>query len=167
MAAVSIPATSIPTQDFFAFFMTLILHNKAAVGTGPVCYHGVMVNIIIDKTSDDAPTSKYVKDFNIAFAKAEVQNVLDMLTEDIIWEFVGDRTHRGKAAAQAVIADMDLIPAKKLKLDNVIAQDNRCVANGVIEYQRSKVGFCDVYTFSGRAGNLKIKTITSYGIDLV
>ncbi|MCY4106196.1 MAG: nuclear transport factor 2 family protein [Chloroflexi bacterium] len=44
-----------------------------------------------------------LRDLNIAFARAEVDEILALLSEDITWHIVGDAVLEGKAAVRQVL----------------------------------------------------------------
>lgn len=126
-----------------------------------------MTKIVCAEDCGNAPKKQYIKDFNIAFAKADVKEVLSMLTDDAEWEIVGEKLVRGKAAIQNELERMNAGPADELHIENLISHGNICAANGVMKFNDTNpVAFCDVYTFSSHAKSAKIKKMTSYAIEL-
>lgn len=39
---------------------------------------------------------EFLKDFNIAFAKGNLEIIADSVTDDIVWNIIGDRKIEGK-----------------------------------------------------------------------
>jgi limonene-1,2-epoxide hydrolase len=105
--------------------------------------------------------------FHVAFAKHDADLILERVSEDIVWNRVGEGIIRGKAAFAEVLGRMaEGTPATRLEIANIITHGNTASANGVITYGRAQTAFCDVYRFNSLAKHAKIKEITTYAIPL-
>ncbi len=125
-----------------------------------------MVELSIREDCGNAPKQQFIKDFNIAFANADKEQLLSSITDDAEWQLVGDTTYVGKAAIRDALASMTIGAAKKLTLNTVLSHGTGCAANGVITFEDAEVAFCEVYEFSSHGKDARIKKLTSYRIPL-
>lgn len=125
-----------------------------------------MVKVQVAEDCGDTPKKQLVKDFNIAFAESNTEKILDIMTGDATWTLVGDNTYQGKDNIRVALEKMQIAEAKELKIDNIISNGNRCVANGTMVFADGVIGFCDLYVFDSYARDAKIKKLVSYGVDL-
>lgn len=115
----------------------------------------------------NAPRKQVLKDFNIAFAKSDVDAILEMVRDDIVWEIVGERRIEGKDAMRAALEAMKETQVTELHIHHIITHGNEAAANGVITMKNGvKYAFCDVYVFAGFTKAAKLREITSYGSEL-
>lgn len=115
----------------------------------------------------NAPRKQVLKDFNIAFAQGDVEAVLEMVRDDIVWEIVGERRIEGKEAMRTALEAMRETEATELHLHHIITHGNEAAANGVITFTNGlRYAFCDVYVFAGFTKTAKLRAITSYGSEL-
>src|SRR5690606_4836330 len=119
----------------------------------------------ISEDCRNAPKKEYVKEFNIAFAKSETEKILDMMTDDAVWELIGDKTYHGKEQIKQALKAMSTRAAKELIVDNILSHGNKCAANGTVVFAAGKSHFSDFYIFSSHARDAKIKRLISYGIE--
>lgn len=115
----------------------------------------------------NAPRKQVLKSFNIAFASGNVEAVLDAVSDDIVWERVGDCTIRGKHAFADALNRYSNQAADELRLLTIITHGNEASANGILKFNGQYTwAFCDVYRFAGFTKTAKIKQITSYAIQV-
>src|SRR5690606_8206338 len=115
----------------------------------------------------NAPKKELLIDFNIAFARGEVGDVLDFLTDNVVWEMIGDRTLHGKKEIEPFLKDMSRLRANHLLIQQVITHGKDAGAHGVLDFgQHHRVAFADFYEFAS-AGSNNIKRITSYAISVI
>lgn len=113
----------------------------------------------------NAPKKDLLIDFNIAFARGEVGDVLNFLTDNALWKMVGDRTLQGKNEIEPFLEDMSKLRAKHLLIQQVITHGKDAGAHGVLDFgHHHRVAFADFYEFAS-AGSNKIKRITSYAVS--
>lgn len=126
-----------------------------------------MTKVTISEDCENAPKKQFIKDFNIAFAKQDINFILECFADDAYWEMVGGQSWGGKEAIAAALKTMNGGEASELIMDNIISHGNNCAANGILKYpDGSSVAFCDMYTFTSHAKEAKIKTLIAYAIDV-
>ncbi|HIA91907.1 TPA: nuclear transport factor 2 family protein [Candidatus Saccharibacteria bacterium] len=116
-----------------------------------------MTKITVDADCDNAPKKQFIKDFNIAFAYADMNKVVDMMSDDAEWVVVGKGRWTGKESIKNILKEMNTPEADTLHLENILSHGKLCSANGVITYKDNKVAFCDVYEFENHSNTAKIK----------
>lgn len=115
----------------------------------------------------NAPRKQVLKDFNIAFAAGDVDAVLSIVHDDIVWDIVGERRVEGKAAMRATLEAMKDSRATELHIHHIITHGNQAAAHGVLTFEGGmKYAFCDVYVFAGFSKTAELRQITSYGLEL-
>ena len=92
--------------------------------------------------------------------------MLDHLSDDIVWDMVGDKKVSGKRAMRNEMESMMAAEASALVLHNVITHGREAAANGELQYAGGeRIAFCDVYHFTKTTG-YTMKRITSYAKSL-
>jgi hypothetical protein len=109
---------------------------------------------------------KILQKINEAFAKSEIDYILENVTDDIEWTAVGDFTVKGKVqfvdAMEKIASDVPF----KIEIKNIITHGDSAAVDGIMQSPDGKhYAFCDVYKFSGFK-NPKIKKMTTYVIHL-
>lgn len=125
-----------------------------------------MVNINVPENCGNSPKSAFIKRFNIAFAKGDVDFIVDSVTDDITWQMVGETKFEGKEAFTAAVNSMVTDQVAELTLHTIITHGREGAANGEIQLKDgTAVSFCDVYRFRGAKAD-KIQGIMSYMIGV-
>jgi ketosteroid isomerase-like protein len=99
-------------------------------------------------------------DANQAVTRGDNEGFLAHCTEDVIWEFVGDRTITGKDAVRAYMHQVYIEPPL-FDVEHIIAEGDLVTAMGTISMKNSsgqliKYAYCDVWRFSsGKMAALK------------
>lgn len=124
------------------------------------------LKIVCAEDCGNAPKKTLLRDFNIAFARCDIDFILEHTTPDIIWQIVGDRIIRGQAQFADVLRQLQNNKATEIRLHNIITHGTTASANGILIFGEKRCAFCDVYRFNSAAKSGKIKTITSYAIDV-
>lgn len=115
----------------------------------------------------NAPRKQILKDLNIAFAKGEVQLILDMLTEDVEWNMVGDKIMKGKEEVAKDLESMKDYTALEINIDHIITHGKDAACDGSFMMKNGdKFGFCDVYEFENNSKTANIKRMISYAIKI-
>lgn len=123
-----------------------------------------MVQVYSPVDCGNAPRKQVLKDFNVAFARGDVQAILVMLHDEIVWHMIGDRTLQGKEAVAAVLREMQDEECTELHIHHIITHGSEAALNGTMTMKDGRrYAFCDVYVFAGFSKSAKIKEITSYG----
>lgn len=125
-----------------------------------------MPKITVHADCEDAPKKALLRDLNIAYAKSDVEAILDFFTDDIRWQIVGEFEMRGADQARQVLLQMKDVKARELVIDSIIIEGGEGVICGSIMPENGKpVAFCDVCQFAGAAG-VKIKSMKSFTVEL-
>ena len=124
-----------------------------------------MTKIYVTEDCGNAPKKEYIREFNIAFAEADVEKILSMFSDDAEWVMVGNTAYHGKIEIEKALRAAKLKEAEELLIDNILSHGNRCSANGMLVFKDVSIHFSDVYTFSRHAADAKIKKLISYAIE--
>ena len=125
-----------------------------------------MTKIISNPNCGNSPKMEFLRDFNIAFATGNVEFLFESVTEEIVWNIIGDKKIEGKDNFAAELDKMKDSKATELILDQILSHGKEGAANGFIKMQNDKkYAFSDFYIFNGVKGS-KIKSITSYVIEI-
>ena len=125
-----------------------------------------MTKIVSSPNCGNSPKMEFLKDFNIAFAKGNVEFIVDSVTDDVIWNIIGDKKLDGKKTFEEELEKMKSEKATELIIDQILSHGKEGAANGIIKMQNGKkYAFSDFYKFKGAKG-AKIKSITSYVIEI-
>lgn len=124
-----------------------------------------MTKILIPEDRVDSAHQQFVTDFNIAFAKGDMDYVLDCFSDDIVWDVVNHEPVQGKEAVKKMLHEMDDV-ADELVIDDIVCDSTRCVVNGKLTYADIVIAFSDLYEFTDDTEDAKIKTLKGYAIEL-
>ena len=97
---------------------------------------------------------------NHAVSRGDNEGFLAHCTDDVIWEFVGDRTLTGKDAVRAYMQQVYVEPPQ-FNVEHTIAEGDMVTAMGNISIKNGsgkliKYAYCDVWRFSsGKMAALK------------
>ncbi|WP_067151451.1 nuclear transport factor 2 family protein [Pseudotamlana agarivorans] len=125
-----------------------------------------MTRIIASPNCGNSPKMEFIKRFNIAFAKGDVAFLTENVTDDIVWNRIGDKKLEGIKAFIEELEKMQSVKVAELRIDQILSHGKEGAANGMMKMQNGKqYAFSDFYVFQSAKGE-KIKTITSYCIKL-
>lgn len=103
-----------------------------------------------------------LKKFNVALAKGQVNVLLKIVSDDIVWNILGDKKVEGKKAFAAVLNEMRATKVEQLVIRNIISHGKAGSVNGEMTISSGQTfSFCDVYQFANAKGQT-IQSITSY-----
>ncbi|SHJ07051.1 SnoaL-like domain-containing protein [Tangfeifania diversioriginum] len=123
--------------------------------------------IIVEEDCGNSPRKHLLKEFNIAFARGDVENILSYVTDDIAWESVGEKRLEGIENFRKELESLKQVEVAELKIENIITHGWIASANGIMHMKNGQTfDFCDVYIFSSAAKNGKLKAIKSYCIQI-
>src|SRR5690625_3460198 len=80
----------------------------------------------------NAPKKAFIQELNVAFAKADVDTLLDKVTDDITWEIIGDKKIEGIDDFKQELHAMRDHKAAELVLERVLTHGTDGAASGVI-----------------------------------
>ena len=125
-----------------------------------------MTKLTINADCGNAPKKLILRDLNIAFARADVEAILEIFSDDIHWRIIGEANLRGKETVRAALEAMKDTVTTELTIHSIITHGPEAAVNGIITTEQSGTfAFCDVYRFTSASGK-KINAMTSYVIDL-
>lgn len=125
-----------------------------------------MTKIISSPNCGNSPKMEFLKEFNIAFAEGNVKFLTESVTDEIIWNIIGDREIEGSENFAKELEKMKEQKTTELILDQILSHGKEGAANGIIKIQNGKkYAFSDFYTFNNTKGK-KLKSITSYLIEI-
>ncbi len=109
---------------------------------------------------------KLLQQVNEAFAKSNIDFILQNVTDDIEWTAVGDFSIQGEEEFVEALKKMANEEPFKLSIKNIITHGDSAAVDGVMQSAGgNRYAFCDIYKFRGFK-NAKIKKITSYVVEL-
>ena len=124
--------------------------------------------VIVTVTADcgNSPKNHFIKDFLVAFAHEDNPKIVEMVSDDVVWDVVGHSTITGKEAFQKALDGIPSGQVKEFILDNVLTHGKLGAASGQIIFKNDAVyAFSDVYEFSSASGK-EIKLIRSFNIEV-
>ena len=97
---------------------------------------------------EDSVLHMKVKELSEAFAKGNMDYIMDHVTENISWHFVGERYLHGKEAVRELLEPMRGVAASEYRTKNIMLYRNKAVVEGTMKMpSEDSYAFCDVYTF--------------------
>lgn len=114
----------------------------------------------------NSPKKELLKQVNIAFAKGNLDFLVEHTTDEITWNIIGNKTIEGKENFTENLKKMRAEKVAELQFDQILTHGKAGAVNGIMKMQNGKnYAFSDFYEFSGAKGG-KIKSITSYVIEV-
>ncbi|MBU2916240.1 nuclear transport factor 2 family protein [Reichenbachiella agariperforans] len=123
-----------------------------------------MTKITVTPDCGNAPKKGFLKDFNIAFAKGDVDFIIEHVSDDIRWEIYGDQSIQGKEQFSKAINAMKNYVADEVIIHTIITHGKEASLQGEMKMTDKTYAFCDVYRFAS-AGSSIIKEMHSYVIE--
>jgi hypothetical protein len=125
-----------------------------------------MTKIVSSPNCGNSPKMEFLKEFNIAFANGNVEFIIESVTDEIIWNIIGDRKIEGKEKFSEELEKMKSEKATEIIIDQIVSHGKEGASNGIMKMQNGKkYAFSDFYKFKGVKGE-KIKSITTYVIGI-
>ncbi|MDY7396387.1 nuclear transport factor 2 family protein [Aureibaculum sp. 2210JD6-5] len=125
-----------------------------------------MTKIKVQTDCGNSPKMEFLKDFNTAFGTGNTKFLIDNVTDDIVWNMIGDKTIKGKENYAKTINGMKDKDVSEFIIDNVLTHGTLGAANGVVKMKNGKnYAFSDIYEFKSASSKI-LKTITSYVIEI-
>lgn len=112
---------------------------------------------------EDSPKNQLLQDLVVAFARADVSRISELVAHDVRWLPVGRQPVMGVDEFCRAITRYG--PATRLTIERVISNQRAGAVNGVVEFGHKQRAFCYVFEF-GTAPAVEVRTITSYSIAL-
>src|SRR5690554_6227659 len=109
-----------------------------------------MTKIVSSPNCGNSPKMEFLKDFNIAFAKGDVEFIAESVTDDIVWDIIGDRKIEGKEKFTEELEQMKSLKTTELEIDQILSHGKEGAVNGIMKMQNGKkYVFSDFYRFEG------------------
>ena len=124
-----------------------------------------MTKLTVTPDCGNAPKKTFLRDFNVAFARADIPTLLAAVTDDFAWDMIGDKRVTGKAAFAAALEEMKQHPAAELVIDKIITHGRDAAVSGTMVMRDGKrFSFADIYTFCGAKGDM-VSALVSYVVE--
>ncbi len=121
------------------------------------------VKIIGMENCGNSPKMELLRDLTIAYATNNKAFCLGWMTEDVVWEIIGDKIIQGHKPFEDALAEIKKRNLQELRIENVLTHGKIGAVNGTILLKNKQYyAFCDVYQFKGQSKTSKIEKITSY-----
>lgn len=109
---------------------------------------------------------QFLRKLNEAFAKSDIDFIIEKVTDDIEWTVVGDFSLNGKEAFIKTMRKMASDEPYSIEIKNIITHGDSAAVDGEMRSPDGKLyAFCDVYKFRGFK-NPKVKKMTSYVLEI-
>lgn len=124
----------------------------------------IIPEVILPSDCDNSPKKKLIADFNTAFARADLDQILSFLNDDTEMEMTGNTVLKGKDAIRNFLTPFAGKPATKLEVTQIVTHGKEAASRGKMIFGENIMYFADFYEFNS-AGSKKIKKITSFAIE--
>lgn len=126
------------------------------------------MKVICKEDCGNAPRKLVLRDLQTAWARGEVDAVLEHVRDDIVFDVVGRERIVGKDAFRAELERRaGAGSVSELHIHNIITHGWTAALNATITLADGRrYAYCDVYIFAGAARTAPIKEITSYVLPL-
>jgi limonene-1,2-epoxide hydrolase len=125
-----------------------------------------MTKVMIAEDCGNSPKNIFVQDLTIALAKGDTKFILKHVTDDVRWNFVGDRLIEGKAKMGEILEQMKNDKATELTIHHIATHGKAGAVDGSMSFKKGKtIAYCNVYEFSNTKGTT-VREISSYEIEL-
>ncbi|MBM7554274.1 nuclear transport factor 2 family protein [Thalassobacillus pellis] len=113
---------------------------------------------------------KFLREFNEAFVRGNIDFLMDNVTDNIRWEMVGDTVVEGKEAFHLALKEMPTdVKNHELAINNIITHGITAAVDGTITVTNEtgevkEYAFCDIYRWN-KFKDGKIKDMRSYVVE--
>src|SRR5690606_28390223 len=112
-----------------------------------------MTKIVSSPNCGNSPKMEFLKEFNIAFAKGNIEYITESVADEINWNIIGNRKIEGKENFRKELEKMKSKKATELIIDQILSHGKEGAVNGIIKMQNGKkYAFSDFYKFQGAKG---------------
>lgn len=109
---------------------------------------------------------KFIKEFNIAFAKGNLEFLMENVTADIVWNIIGNKKIEGKEKFTEELKKMKSEKVIELIINQTLSHGKEGASNGIMKMKNGKkYAFSDFYVFKNTKST-DLKLITSYVIEI-
>ena len=121
-----------------------------------------MAKLTLLENCGNSPKSTFLQELNIAFAEGNVAFISSSVTEDIVWNMIGDKMIQGKEDFVNALERMKATKTQELILKSIITHGKEAAVYGEMLMKNGQhFVFADIYTFKSAKGD-KVKSIVSF-----
>lgn len=125
-----------------------------------------MTIIVSNPNCGNSPKMAFLTEFIVAYANGDQDFLKQSVTEEIVWNIIGETKAEGKENFICELKKRISVEVQELIIEQVLSHGKEGAVNGEFKLDNGKsVAFSDFFIFQGAKGT-KIKTITSYRINL-
>jgi hypothetical protein len=112
----------------------------------------------------------FLKEFNAAFERGDVDFILDNVTDDIHWNMIGASIVEGKEALRREMRATGDGRLPQLNVETMITHGRHAAVEGTMQLpdlngELKQYAFCDVYEMSG-SGEPKVRSVKGFVIEI-
>lgn len=132
------------------------------MGFDPRGLTSVAVDVRIDADCGNAPRKAQIRDWLIAMAHADSDEVGRLLSEDVTWESVGGPPTKGRSQ---LLDAMPRHPAKSLIVSNLLSHGKHVAAEGhTTSADDRHERFAYFFTFTGHGKSALIESVIRFAV---
>lgn len=125
-----------------------------------------MTKITTTINCGNSPKMEFIKQFNSAFAQGDVEFLAENVTDEIVWNILGDKKITGMENFVKALEQMKAEKVSELILEQILSHGKEGAASGIMKMENGNdYAFSDFYIFNNAKGT-KVKSITSYVIKI-
>lgn len=125
------------------------------------------MEITVEESCGNSPRKQFLKEFYVAIAEADIDDVLSRMTDDVRWTIVGETMVEEKQNVERLLERMLAEEYTEITVDNIITHGYTAAANGVMKIEDGDThAFCEVFTFDGATKTADIEAVDSYVIEI-
>src|SRR5690625_3352297 len=97
-----------------------------------------MTKITSNPNCGNSPKMEFIEQFNIAFAKGNIEFLTESVTDEIVWNIIGDKKIMGKENFMKELEKLKAEKTSELILDQILSHGKEGAANGIMKIQNGK-----------------------------
>lgn len=121
-------------------------------------------DVVVDVGCGNSPRMALIRDFNVALATGERDDVLAMLADDVVWRRVGVSPVEGKAAVSEWLDESLTTLPTAMTIETILSHGKLASASGTVVRGGETWAMAEVYHFRNTAKTAPIVRIDSYWI---
>ena len=124
------------------------------------------MEIHINPDCENAPEKAFIRDFNIAFAQADFERLSSFITEEIVWDLVGEKRVEGIKAFQQAMEEMKEMKLAGLTLHQILTHGKEGAAHGEFQLEDGNTyAYAEFYIFNRTKGH-KIRSVMTFATKI-
>ncbi len=125
--------------------------------------------IICEIDCGNSPRKAWLRDFNSAFASANIDEILKKLSDQIIWNVISTNpyTFNGILAVREELKKMKNAQVQKMTIHSIITHGKTAALEGEMLLKNNDTyAFCDIYEFANTKSDSPIIRFKSFVVKL-